>query len=72
MAATTPSQIEYIRLCAFRGALKLEARGMKMSRGRSALSLARAQGLVKSRTAVGAVAEINALIATHPENTNNQ
>jgi hypothetical protein len=72
MAATTPGQVDYIRLCAFRGALKLEARGMKMSRGQSALSKAKAQGLVKSRTTLGALEEINAMISKHPDNPHNQ
>jgi hypothetical protein len=72
MAATTPAQVDYIRLCAFRGALKLEARGMRMSRGSSALSKARAQGLTTSRTIFGALEDVNALIAKHPENPNNQ
>jgi hypothetical protein len=72
MAATTPGQVDYIRLCTFRGALKLEARGMKMSRGASALSIAKKQGLVTSRTTLGALEEINALIAKHPDNPNNQ
>lgn len=59
-----PEQIEFARILAIRSGLKLEARGMKMSRGRSCLSIARAEGLTTKRTAKGALEEVNALLAT--------
>jgi hypothetical protein len=57
-----PEQIAAAQVLALRGALKLEARGMKR-RGRSALSIARDRGLTKKRTAAGALADVNAYIA---------
>lgn len=37
----TPKEMEYFRLCTVRSALSLEIKGMKRSRGPSALALAR-------------------------------
>jgi hypothetical protein len=39
MVFTTPYQIEGYRLCALKAALKLEIKGLRMSRGRSAFSM---------------------------------
>lgn len=50
IALTTPEQIEAFRLLALKGALKLEAAGMKR-RGSSALALVRAATGLKARTA---------------------
>lgn len=47
----TGSAIDLFQLCALRGALKLEALGMKR-RGRSALSCAKAQGFTGTRAQV--------------------
>ena len=42
-ALTTPQQIDLYRLCVLRTGLKLEAQGLKMSRGPSALSYLRSE-----------------------------
>jgi hypothetical protein len=68
---TGKENIDYITLCAFKGALKLEARGMHR-RGKSALSIAKARGLTTQRTAVKALEEIQSLIDAHPSNPANQ
>lgn len=72
MAATTPGQIDYIKLCALRGALRMEARGMKMSRGQSALSVARRDGITTKRTARGALEDVIEAIKVHPDAPHNQ
>jgi hypothetical protein len=59
----TPEQIEAASILALRGALRLESRGMKMSRGRSALSIARDRGLTTKRTAKGALEDVSKYIA---------
>ena len=51
--ASTPEQIEAYRLLALKGALKLEALGMKR-RGASALSVVRSMG-IRARTAKAAL-----------------
>jgi len=53
MTFSTPDQIEAYRLLALKGALKLEARGMKR-RGASALSVVRSMG-IQARTAKAAL-----------------
>lgn len=35
----TPDGIQYARMCALKGALSLECKGMKLSRGRSAYAI---------------------------------
>ena len=50
ITCNTPESIEAFRLLAIKGALKLESLGMRMSRGRSALSVVKAMG-IKARTA---------------------
>jgi hypothetical protein len=57
---TTPEQIAFFQLCSLRGALRLEAAGMKR-RGPSALSIAKKQGF-KARTAREAVELVHAKI----------
>lgn len=58
----TPDQIAAGQVLALRGALRLEARGMKR-RGRSALTIVREMGLTKARRADAALADVNAYIA---------
>ena len=43
-ALTTPEQINLYRLCTLRTGLKLEIRGMQMSRGRSCYAILKAEG----------------------------
>ena len=50
MTLTKPKQIEAYRLLALKGALKLQALGMRR-RGKSALSLVRSETGLKARTA---------------------
>lgn len=59
---TGKDNIDFARLLTLRVGLKLEARGMKMSRGRSALSILRSEGYVKARTAAKALDEMNELL----------
>ena len=40
----TPEGIAFFRLAALKGALSLQSKGLKLSRGRSALSIARSMG----------------------------
>lgn len=61
----TPEQIAAARLLTIRLGLKMEAEGLKMTRGRSCLSIARAEGLTTKRTAKAALEEVNAYIAEH-------
>lgn len=68
MAATTPAQIDYIRLVALRGALRLEMRGMRMSRGASALSVAKRQGYTGNRATI--LSKVEEDIEAHPANPN--
>jgi hypothetical protein len=56
----TPDKIAFFTLCALRGALRLEAAGMKR-RGPSALKCAKLQGF-KAKTAKEAVELVNAKI----------
>ena len=42
-ALTTPEQIALFRLCTLRTALKLETRGLRMSKGPTALSILKAE-----------------------------
>lgn len=60
----TAEGIAVARILTIRAGLRLEAKGMKMSRGRSCLSVARAEGLTTRRTAREALVEVNALLAT--------
>lgn len=60
---TTPDQIETYRVLALRSALKLEALGMKRSRGPSANSVACAMlGLRKGTPVAKTLAAINELV----------
>lgn len=47
---STPQQIEAYRLLTIKAALGLEAKGLRMGRGKSALSMVKAMG-IKARTA---------------------
>jgi hypothetical protein len=38
---TKPSEIEFASMCALKGAVGLECKGLKMSRGRSAVAIAK-------------------------------
>lgn len=61
---TTPEQIKAARLLAIRSALKFEVQtGMKMTRGRSVLTLAREAGMTTKRNKAAALVEVNAFIA---------
>ena len=51
-ALTTTDQIETFRLITLRSALKLEIKGMKMSRGQSAYKILKDMGFTGSRQAV--------------------
>lgn len=56
----TPEQIAFFQLCALRGALRLEAAGIKR-RGKSAVSIAKKMGF-KGRTAGDFYQAVNAKI----------
>lgn len=55
--ADTPDKIAFFQLCALRGALRLEAAGMKR-RGKSAVSIAKSLGY-KGKTAGDFYQEVN-------------
>jgi hypothetical protein len=61
---TGAENIENVRILALRGALRMEARGMKR-RGRSALAIVREMGLTDKRTASAALTDLNAYIAAN-------
>jgi hypothetical protein len=61
MIADTPEKIAFLRLITLRSAVSLEAKGMKMSRGKSALSIAKGMGF-KARTAQKMVKVLDARI----------
>jgi len=67
-----PEDIEYMSIFALRQALRLQARGMKLSRGRSALTIARERGLTNSRTVRGAIEDVCNVLASHPGNPRNK
>ena len=69
---TDPKQIEYLSIYSLRQALRLQARGMKLSRGRSALTIARDRGLTDKRTVRGALEDVTAVLSSHPGNPRNQ
>lgn len=56
-------QIEHYRLHALYAALKLEAHGMRRSHGSSALRIFRDMGITKARTAVAALADVEAYLS---------
>lgn len=69
--ATGPVQTDYISLFALRSALRLEARGMRISRGRSALAIAKDRlGVKGSRETV--MQALDVTLARHPGNPKNQ
>jgi uncharacterized protein (DUF2141 family) len=62
-AITTPGQINLFRLCTLRTALKLETRGLRMSKGPTALSILKSEyGYKGDRAKV--LAQVVADIAT--------
>ena len=62
-ALTTPGQIALFRLCTLRTALKLETRGLRMSKGPTALSVLKSEyGYKGDRAKV--LAQVVADIAT--------
>lgn len=60
-ALTTPTQINAYRLATLRSALRLESKGMRMSRGPTALSILRGMGYSGTRAAV--LAQVTADVA---------
>jgi hypothetical protein len=61
---TTPSQIQTARLMTLRKGIQLEQRGLKMSRGRSCLAIARTDlGLSRGTAATRVLAELDRRIA---------
>lgn len=58
----TPDQIQAFRLLTLRSGLRMETRGMKMTRGRSCLSIVKAEFGIKSRSAKDALPEFEALL----------
>lgn len=66
IALDTPEEINFASVLALRSALKLQARGMRLSnRGPSALTIARKRGFTKKRTAQGALEDVNTLLAQY-------
>ena len=58
----TPEQIAVARFLTVRSGLRLQVRtGMKLSRGRSAIQIAREAGWTTKRTAKGALDDLNDL-----------
>lgn len=58
-----PEEVEFASILALRSALKLQTRGLKVSRGASALTIARKRGFTTKRTAQGALEDVNAYLA---------
>lgn len=65
MVFDTPEGIAFFRLAALKGALLLEAKGMRMSSRRSALSVAKSMGYTGSRAKITAavVADVERILA---------
>lgn len=63
---TNPQHIERLSVVALKGALGAQVRGMKLSRGRSALAIAQARGLTTKRTAKGALADVVKWLEDNP------
>jgi len=62
MTLDTPEQISMYRLLALISALKLQSKGIRVTRGQSALTIARTQYGVRARTAAKAAEELRSLI----------
>lgn len=60
-----PEEVEFASILALRSALKLEVRGLKMSRGVSALKIAQQRGFTTKRTKQGALDDVNAYLAQY-------
>lgn len=58
----TPQHIEAYGLLALKARLKLESKGMRVSRGPSALAIVRSKHGVKARTAAKALTEFEAML----------
>lgn len=59
----TPEQIAAYRMLALIGALKLQSKGIRVTRGQSPLTIARKQYGVRARTAMAAAEELRSRIA---------
>ena len=57
--------VEFASVLALRSALRLQVRGLKLSRGASALTIARKRGFTTKRTAQGALDDMNAYLAQY-------
>lgn len=61
---TTPTQINTFRLCTLRRGIKLEQVGMKLSRGKSCLAIAKAElGFTRNAKAADVLAKLDSMIA---------
>jgi len=61
---TTPAQINTFRLCTLRRGIKLEQVGMKLSRGKSCLAIAKAElGFTRNAKAADVLAKLDSMIA---------
>ena len=61
---TTPDQINTFRLCTLRRGIKLEQVGMKLSRGKSCLAIAKAElGFTRGAKAADVLAKLDSIIA---------
>lgn len=61
---TTPAQINTFRLCTLRRGIKLEQMGMKMSRGKSCLAIAKAElGFNRTAKTADVLAKLDQVIA---------
>lgn len=63
-----PEQIEYARFAALFSGLSLQAKGIKMNRGRTALAILQDAGMTDKRTSKGALKQIAILIAESEDN----
>ena len=63
MILDTPEQIAAYRVLALISALKLQSKGIKVTRGQSALTIARTQYGIRARTAAKAAEELRSLIS---------
>jgi len=64
MTLDTPEQISMYRFLALISALKLQSRGIRVTRGQSALTIARTQYGVRARTAAAAAEELKKRLPT--------
>jgi hypothetical protein len=63
---TGKENVEFASILALRSALRLEVKtGMTLSRGQSALAIAKKRGLTKKGTKAGALEDLNAYLAEY-------